>query len=162
MIGGAGDGDACGRAREADRERRNSRRHRKREDDLAREVVVRDGPRDVPEDDLVDVAGVDLCPRKRLARGAARQVEHIKLRERRSCLHERRSGSPEDHWARHPACKRSEQASSDVKTVMQTAGQFEGAYDPGVPRHLEYPAIPLGELSRHLIASHRSSFSELQ
>ncbi|TME27266.1 MAG: long-chain fatty acid--CoA ligase [Chloroflexi bacterium] len=26
---------------------------------------------------------------------------------------------------------------------MQSAGQFEGAYDPGVPRHLEYPAIPL-------------------
>jgi long-chain acyl-CoA synthetase len=29
---------------------------------------------------------------------------------------------------------------------MQSAGQWDAAYDPGVPRHLDYPAIPLHRL----------------
>src|SRR4029077_2317182 len=110
------------------------------------EVVVRHGPGDVAEDHLIDFNGVDFRPRERFPRSAARQIEDIEVRERRSCLHERRSGSPEDHWARHPACKRSEQASSDVTNVMQSVGQWETAYDTGVPRHLVYPAIPLHAL----------------
>src|SRR6266550_1187467 len=47
VIGGARDRDARRRAREADGERWDARRHRKREDDLTREVVIGDRPRGI-------------------------------------------------------------------------------------------------------------------
>src|SRR2546426_562933 len=146
VVGGARDRDARGRARQPDGERGNASGHREREDHLACEVVVRDRPRDVPEDDLVDLTRIDLGAGERLRGGRACEVEDVELGKGGSRLHERRPGTPEYQRTRHRACKASGQASFDVMSMMQPVGQWEAAYDPGVPRHLTYPKLPLHAL----------------
>src|SRR5437867_316166 len=146
VVGGARDRDARGRARQPDGERGDASGHREREDQLACEVVVRDRPRDVAEDDLVDLTRIDLGASERLRGGRSCEVEDVELGEGGSRLHERRPGTPEYQRTRHRACKASGQASFDVMSMMQPVGQWEAAYDPGVPRHLTYPKLPLHAL----------------
>src|SRR5712691_1514998 len=146
VVGGARDRDARGGAGQSDRERGDTGRHREREHHLACEVVVRDRAGDVPEDDLVDLARIDFGAGERLRGGRAREVEDVELGEGGPRLHERRSGTPEYQRTRHRACKASGQASFDVMSMMQPVGQWEAAYDSGVPRHLTYPKLPLHAL----------------
>src|SRR6266571_6036762 len=158
VIGGARDRDARRRAREADCERRDAGRHRKREDDLTREVVIGDRPRDVAEDHLVDLARIELGARERFGGGRAGEVQHIELGEVGSRPHERCPSAAEYQHARHWACMASGQASFDVMSMMQPVGQWEAAYDPGVIRR-----FPLAHRLHHahnvetrLTASHAS------
>ena len=47
---------------------------------------------------------------------------------------------------RHPACKRSARVpdrSADLTIIGGAPDRWEASYDPGVPRHLTYPEIPL-------------------
>jgi len=39
-------------------------------------------------------------------------------------------------------------------SMMQSAGQWEAAYDPGVPRHLTYPGLPLHALLERTARDH--------
>src|SRR5438309_10308874 len=48
----------------------------------------------------------------------------------------------------------SDQASFDVMSMMQPVGQWEAAYDAGVPRHLTYPGLPLHSLLERTAREH--------
>jgi len=48
----------------------------------------------------------------------------------------------------------SDQASFDVMSMMQSAGQWEAAYDRGVPRRLTYPRLPLHALLEQTAREH--------
>ena len=106
--GRGADRDVIGRGRDRDARRRAGHAHArgidvgrktKREHDLAREVVIRDGPRNVAVDDLIDVprrrfrAGQCLCGRN------FREVEDIEVGEVGARFYEWSAPAAHDHRA---------------------------------------------------------------
>src|SRR5438034_6713491 len=154
VVGRAGDGHARRRARESDRERGDPGRHRERQDHFACEVVISDGPRDIAEDHLVDLPRIELRARERLRRRRLGEVEHVEVRELGPSFDKRSTRPAEYQHTRHCACMASDQASFDVMSMMQSAGQWEAAYDRGVPRRLTYPRLPLHTLLEQTASAH--------
>src|SRR5207244_2637813 len=154
VVGRAGDGPASRRARESDRKRGDPGRHRERQDHFACEVVISDGPRDIAEDHLVDLPRTERRARERLRRRRLGEVEHVEVGELGPSFHKRSPRAAEYQHTRHCACMASDQASFDVMSMMQSAGQWEAAYDRGVPRRLTYPRLPLHTLLEQTASAH--------
>src|SRR5207248_720561 len=83
-------------------------------------------------DHLVDLPRIELRARERLRRRRLGEVEHVEVRELGPSFDKRSPRAAEYQHTRHCACMASDQASFDVMSMMQSAGQWEAAYDRGV------------------------------